>query len=101
MNLFREVARDLIQRRKDELQSGMAEKRATDLIDAILNNPHVKDYSEDDLINEFITFLIAGTDSTAHLLMMMIYLLHDHPEIQKKLRAEIDQFISSKDEITF
>lgn len=57
--------------------------------------------SEDDLIDEFITFLIAGTDSTAHLLMMMVYLLHDHPRIHKKLRAEIDSLISCDDDITF
>lgn len=43
-----------------------------------------KDYIECDdkgILDEFKTFLIAGTDTTAHFFMMMVYYIIDNPNV--------------------
>lgn len=36
-------------------------------------------YSDDDLVDEFQTFLLAGTDTTTHFFTMIIYYLGKYP----------------------
>jgi len=43
----------------------------------------------DDLVNDFASLYTAGTDTTEHSTMMLIYLINQHPEIKKKLTEEI------------
>lgn len=38
-------------------------------------------YTDDDIIDEFVTFFFAGMDTTAHLVAMALYSLCAHPEI--------------------
>ena len=40
---------------------------------------------------------MAGTDTTSHYLEMTIYLLSKHPQIMKKVRAEIEEFMKEDD----
>ena len=43
-------------------------------------------YSEEDIITEFNTFFFAGVETTSAYLVMMIYLIVQHPEVEKKVR---------------
>lgn len=43
----------------------------------------------DEMIHQFITFFFAGTDTTAHLILWMLYNLALYPEIQEEIREEI------------
>ena len=98
--LLRGIAAALSNKRKAEIQEGInSGGRYPDIIESFMTSELSKNHTMDDLINEFITFLIAGTDSTAHLLMMMVYLLHDHPAIQEKLRAEMEEHIHCEEDI--
>lgn len=45
--------------------------------------------TKDQLIEEFLTLFIAGTDTTSHLMGMMFYYLAINPYIQKRLREEL------------
>lgn len=58
-------------------------------------------YSDKDLVDEFQTFLLAGTDTTTHFFTMIVYYLGTYPEVHKKLREHINAIIKSDDDITF
>lgn len=58
-------------------------------------------YSDDDLVDEFQTFLLAGTDTTTHFFTMIIYYLGKYPSVHKKLREHINSIIKSDEDITY
>jgi cytochrome P450 len=45
--------------------------------------------SKGQLIEEFLTLFIAGTDTTSHLMGMLLYYLSINPEVQGRLRDEL------------
>ncbi|KAL4961883.1 cytochrome P450 [Aspergillus stella-maris] len=53
------------------------------------------DFTDDELVDQMLTFLAAGHETTASALTWTCYLLSLHPEIQEKLRAEIRAAIPS------
>lgn len=46
--------------------------------------------SLDQIINEFMTFYVAGMDTTGHLCGMAVWYLTQYPEIKAKVQHEID-----------
>ena len=54
-------------------------------------------YSEDDILAEFNTFFFAGMETTSAYLVMMIYLVIQHPEVEKKVREEIKEVMTDDD----
>ena len=46
------------------------------------------------------TFMFGGTDTTAELFQMMIYLIAEHPEQEAKVRAMVREVIKSDKDIT-
>ena len=46
-------------------------------------------FSDDDLVDQLMTFLVAGHETTAQSLSWTIYLLCKHPQVQARLRSEI------------
>ena len=46
-------------------------------------------FSDDDLVDQMMTFLAAGHETTASALTWAIYLLAKHPQIQSRLRDEV------------
>jgi cholesterol 24-hydroxylase len=65
-----------------------------------LDNKEEFSYSDTELIDEFQTFLIAGTDTTTRFFTMIIYSLGNYPEIHKRVREEINAIIKSDEDIT-
>ncbi|KAJ5587993.1 uncharacterized protein N7459_003758 [Penicillium hispanicum] len=51
------------------------------------------DFSDTELVDQMLTFLAAGHETTASALTWACYLLTLHPEIQERLRAEIREKI--------
>lgn len=45
--------------------------------------------SDEEIIDEYITFFIAGMDTTGHLISMTIYALWRYPEVLRKVKEEI------------
>lgn len=58
-------------------------------------------YNLKTLIDEFNIFYIAGTDTTSHMLTMLIYYLIQNPSCLEKVREEINQFIKSEEDFNF
>lgn len=82
----------------------MVPARFTDLTQAIIYEKRkykeAFSYSDADLIDEFSTFLVVGTDTTAKLVTMMVYYTAKDPRVHKKLKEEIDSVIKSNKDIT-
>lgn len=57
-------------------------------------------FSEDSLVDQMMTFLSAGHDTTASSLMWSIYFMAKYPKMQTRLREEIRQHLPSVDSDT-
>lgn len=66
-----------------------------------MDNKEEFSYSDTDILDEFQTFLIAGTDTTTHFFTMIIYYLGNNPEVHIKVREEINAVIHSDEDITY
>ena len=54
-------------------------------------------YTPEDILGEFTNFFIAGVDTTSNFLVMMIYLIAQHPEVEEKVRKEIAEYMKEDD----
>ncbi|KAF2734439.1 cytochrome P450 [Polyplosphaeria fusca] len=90
IRLIRRLTREIIASGKasiDPLAAGGGRQQARiDVINAAVGS---QAFSEEELVNQMMTFLLAGHESTASALTMACYYFCKHPEVQDKLRAEI------------
>ncbi|KAG7057267.1 Bifunctional cytochrome P450/NADPH--P450 reductase [Colletotrichum scovillei] len=71
-------------------------KMPNDLLDAMLNgkDPETGDsLSEEAIVHNIITFLVAGHETTSGLLSFAIYYLVEHPQELKRAREEVDRVV--------
>lgn len=54
-------------------------------------------YSDEDIIDEFVTFFIAGMDTTGHLAAMVLYLLTQNTEHFEKIQKEVKELYNRTD----
>jgi len=47
--------------------------------------------NDEEIVDEFMSFFVAGMDTTGHLTAMMAYNLHEHPEELEKIKQEVSQ----------
>ena len=57
----------------------------------VVNNNEVKTLTEEEIVAQCITFLVAGAETTGSTLAMIAYHLASYPEVQDKLLQEIDE----------
>ncbi|KAI8222278.1 Cytochrome P450 monooxygenase FUM15 [Colletotrichum sp. SAR 10_99] len=81
---IRATCRELIREKKAKLER----KQLTD-IDILSVALESGGFSEDNLVDQMMTFLAAGHETTASAMMWAIYCLCLHPEVQSRLRLEI------------
>ncbi|KAK5078683.1 hypothetical protein LTS08_006351 [Lithohypha guttulata] len=86
----RGTARNLIRQKKARLDQ--KEKMNPDIISIALESGV---FTEEKLLDNMMTFLAAGHETTASSLTWVAYLLAKHPEVQSKLRDEIHEHISN------
>ncbi|KAF4924779.1 Bifunctional cytochrome P450/NADPH--P450 reductase [Colletotrichum viniferum] len=70
--------------------------QSNDLLNAMLNSrdPETGDsLSEEAIVHNIITFLVAGHETTSGLLSFSIYYLVEHPEEMRKAHEEVDRVI--------
>lgn len=81
---IKQLCRDLIAQKR----RFMAEKERvdTDIVSVALESG---EFSDEDLVNQMMTFLVAGHETTATAMLWALFLLCRHPEIQQKLRDEV------------
>jgi cytochrome P450 len=88
---IRESSRDLIRSKREALEQG--EEPQTDVLEVLLSSA----LSEEQLIDQVMTFLAAGHETTAATLTWTVYVLSKHQDIQAKLREEIRSAIPSSE----
>jgi len=60
------------------------------------NDPEFPEMTDRQVRNEIVTFVIAGYETTATALSWTIRLLAEHPEMQARVQAEIDQAVGDR-----
>lgn len=91
---IRRVCRQLIQQKQEKLNN--KEKRVdVDILSVALESGG---FSEENLVDQMMTFLAAGHETTASVMTWAVYLLCKHPEIQTRLRAEVREHLPSIDD---
>lgn len=85
--LFKALAKELIEKRLAQMpqEEGMVLHAIHER--GLLNTED--GYTVGQLIDEFMVFFVAGTDTTAHLMTMCFYYLSLYPKHQESLRNEI------------
>ncbi|KAH7057107.1 cytochrome P450 [Macrophomina phaseolina] len=92
---IKRVAREIIQSKRRELEK--RERTDIDIVSVALESGG---FSDEDLVNQMMTFLAAGHETTATSMTWAAYLLSKHPDIQKRLRDEIRTNLPSVDSTT-
>lgn len=82
----KKVARDLIKEKRIKLEKGEVKETDTDILSVALSSGG---FTDEDLVNQLMTFLAAGHETTASALTWAIYCLCRHPDVQSKLRDEL------------
>ncbi|KAM9797987.1 cholesterol 24-hydroxylase-like [Neosynchiropus ocellatus] len=98
---LRETGRDWISRRSVAIQNN--ESVPKDILSQIIKNSKQDDKTtiEDRelMVDNFVTFFIAGQETTANQLAFCIRELGRYPEILEKVRKEVDEVLGMKQEI--
>lgn len=89
---LREICRDLILQKKSDLESELADGTEKDILTVALS---YGGFTEDELIEQLLTFLAAGHETTATSLTWACYALCKNPEMQTRLRDEIRAHLPS------
>lgn len=91
--VIRSVCFDLIREKKEKL----ARKELTD-VDILSVALESGGFSEDNLVDQLMTFLAAGHETTASSMTWAIYMLCLHPGVQARLRQEVRERLPSIDD---
>ncbi|KAI0411873.1 cytochrome P450 [Xylaria grammica] len=89
---LRDICRQLIRQKKRDLESELADKREKDILTVALN---YGGFTEDELVEQLLTFLAAGHETTATALTWAVYVLSKNPEMQAKVRDEVRTHLPS------
>ncbi|KAJ5689827.1 hypothetical protein N7462_004219 [Penicillium macrosclerotiorum] len=93
---LRNLCNDIVREKRQTLATSQAS--AQDLEADILGTMMLGgDFSDTELVDQMLTFLAAGHETTASALTWACYLLTLYPDVQERLRAEIREKIPSAD----
>ncbi|TGJ79124.1 hypothetical protein E0Z10_g9648 [Xylaria hypoxylon] len=90
---IRSVCRDLVKEKKSKL---VARGQTTDhdILSVALESGG---FSDEDLVDQLMTFLAAGHETTASSMTWAIYMLSRFPKVQERLRQEVREHLPSID----
>lgn len=83
---IRTVARQIIRQKKEKMKKQKEAASDVDIISVALRSGA---FSEENLVDQMMTFLAAGHETTSSALQWAIYALCKHPEMQTRLREEV------------
>lgn len=93
--LLRKTGRECIERRKKAIRDG--EEIPKDILTQILKGADQEgDCDMDELLDNFVTFFIAGHETTANQMSFTLMELARNPEILEKVQAEVNEVIGAK-----
>jgi len=87
---FRDICRSIITERKRIRSFAKVDQSSKDMLDMLLEySGEEGKINEEEIIDQFVTFFMAGMDTTGHLVTMAVYLLEKHPEYKAKMIEEV------------
>ena len=89
--VIKNVCRDSIQRAKTQ-NAASSGVEAVNILSVALR---CENFDDEDLVDQLMTFLIAGHETTANTLSLAVYFLCKNPEVQDRLRSEIREHLPS------
>ncbi|CAN8020255.1 unnamed protein product [Ixodes persulcatus] len=91
--IMRDYCRQIITARKEELMDKGHERKSTRSFMDILLQMHMQDgtLTQSDILDETVTILGAGFDTTATAAAFCLYLLGNHLEVQEKVHEELER----------
>ncbi|KAK8241319.1 cytochrome P450 [Phyllosticta capitalensis] len=89
-NTIKRICYDLIDQKKQKMEKG--EQVDTDIISVAIRSGG---FSDEDLVNQMMTFLAAGHETTATSLTWAGFLFSQKPEVLKRLREEVRAHLPS------
>lgn len=93
-NTIKRVCRQLVSKKKAKLEQ--KEKRVdVDILSVALESGG---FTDENLVNQMMTFLAAGHETTATAMTWAAHLLCLHPDVQTRLRQEIRNYLPSIDD---
>ncbi|XP_064405688.1 cholesterol 24-hydroxylase-like isoform X2 [Halichondria panicea] len=96
---LRMIGRDCIMKRIRAVEAG--EQIPRDILSSILQVASTKESVDiEDLVDDFVTFYVAGQETTGNLLSFAVVLLNQHPEVLCRLQAEIEEVLKGRTEVT-
>ncbi|KAH8204419.1 hypothetical protein TruAng_001470 [Truncatella angustata] len=90
--VIKTVCRDLIVQKRQRL----ARKEPTE-VDILSVAIESGGFTDEDLVNQMMTFLAAGHETTASAMTWAVYMLSRYPDVQTRLRQEIRENLPSPD----
>lgn len=90
--IVKEACRDLVRERTAQLNEDKSTR--LDILSVAIRSGG---FSESGLVNQLMTFLFAGFETTAAAVTWATYALSIHPDVQSRLRAEVRAHIASID----
>uniref|UniRef100_A0A8D2LNU9 Cholesterol 24-hydroxylase n=1 Tax=Varanus komodoensis TaxID=61221 RepID=A0A8D2LNU9_VARKO len=100
VRLLRRIGKECIEQRHKAIRNG--EEVPLDILTQILKGAaQEKDCDDENMLDNFVTFFVAGHETTANQLSFTVMELTRHPDIITKLQAEVDEVIGVKRDITY
>ncbi|CAF3016136.1 unnamed protein product [Rotaria sp. Silwood2] len=101
----KENVRHSVEQIIDERKKGFTKSacKGPDLLDLLLSahgNDKTSKFTDEEVFEEALTFVLAGHETTATLMTWTLYNLANNPDICHKLEAEIDSVLNNNEEIT-
>ncbi|MBT2453992.1 cytochrome P450 [Streptomyces sp. ISL-86] len=91
---LREIVEQMIDERRGQGADG-----DTDLLSILLSVEHPQTgvrLSAGEILDQVVTFLVAGSETTASTLAFVFHLLGRHPEAERRMHAEIDEVLAGR-----
>ncbi|RHZ54628.1 cytochrome P450 [Aspergillus thermomutatus] len=83
---IRDVARQMIREKEAKMKKQDSAATGTDIVSVALESGA---FTEEELVDQMMTFLAAGHETTSTALQWSVYALCKHPDVQTRLREEI------------
>ncbi|XP_078516276.1 cholesterol 24-hydroxylase-like isoform X2 [Lissotriton helveticus] len=100
IRLLRRTGKECIERRKKALAND--EEIPLDILTQILKSEELEEKCDQEImLDNFVTFFIAGQDTTANQLAFAVMSLAREQEVLNKVRAEVDEVIGWKRDIDY
>ena len=96
LKTIRDFGHAIIQERRKESQESIENR--SDLLSMMMamKDGDGQAYSDEELCDHVLNFIIAGRDTTAQALSWAVYYLHLNPRVLKKLREEVDKVLGDE-----